>query len=234
VKFTAAGYIALRAMVREGPERPVLAVEVEDTGVGIAPGEIGKLFRPFEQTASGRQAQSGTGLGLAISLEYARLMGGGISVASELGKGSTFLLEIPIGWDKLQPAGQDPPRVLVADGDEIERGWLGDLPRAAGFEVREWADGREAEPLKEADLFQKIGSHPGVRDPHAEAGLTADSLAGLPPDLTAEMRQAILTGDMDRFTRVLPDVAARDAAVAEGLRELADRYDYDALGELLG
>jgi PAS domain S-box-containing protein len=196
VKFTAAGHIALRATVRELPDRPMLAVEVEDTGAGIAESEMGKLFRPFEQTASGRQAQSGTGLGLAISMEYARLMGGGISVASELGKGSTFRMEIPIWWDRLQPAIQDPPRVPVADDDESHRGWLRNLLGAAG--------------------------------------LTADSLAELPPVLTAEMRQAILTGDMDRFTRVLPDVAARNAAVAEGLRELADRYDYDALGELLG
>lgn len=48
-----------------------------------------------------------------------------------------------------------------------------------------------------------------------------------------EMRQAILTGDMDRFTRALPEVAERNACVADGLRELADRYDYEALAELL-
>jgi hypothetical protein len=55
----------------------------------------------------------------------------------------------------------------------------------------------------------------------------------LPPDLLVEMRQAILTGDMDRFTRALPEVAERNPSAADFLRELADRYDYDALAELL-
>jgi DNA-binding response OmpR family regulator len=98
-------------------------------------------------------------------------------------------------------------------------------------------------PLKEMDVFQKIAGHLGTRYRYAETGLaaepaaaaclTGDSLAKLPSDLMAEMRQAILTGDMDRFARVLPEVAERNASVAEGLRELADRYDYNALAELL-
>ena len=179
VKFTQRGRITLRATVGMG----ALVVEVEDTGVGIAAAEIGKLFRPFEQTASGQQAQSGTGLGLAISMEYARLMGGGISVISELGKGSTFRLEIPIA-----PApAQSPPGAARNDACVL------------------------AETV----------------------GLTPDSLAELPSDLLAEMRQAILTGDMDRFARVLPEVGERNASVADVLRDLADRYDYDALGALL-
>jgi len=294
VKFTASGRITLRATLRPGPpDRPVLVVEVEDTGVGIAAAEIGKLFRPFEQTSSGRQTQSGTGLGLAISMEYARLMGGGISVASELGKGSTFRLEIPIepsSADSMPArlaAGQEPLRILVADDDQSQLGWLGNLLRSAGFDVRECSNGPEAvaicgawkpalalidgyeaarrikaapggnrtvvialtasdqpaaleagvddfltKPLKELDLFQKIAGHLGVGYPPAVA-LTPDSLAEMPPDLMLEMRQAILTGDMDRFTRVLPDVAERNRSLADGLRALADRYDYDALADLL-
>jgi PAS domain S-box-containing protein len=182
VKFTHVGGIALRASLRT-TDRPWLVVEVEDTGVGIAASEIGKLFRPFEQTSSGRQTQSGTGLGLAISMEYARLMGGGISVSSEVGKGSTFRLEIPV-----EPrAGSVPP-----------------------------------------------GATPALAEPEGVAGLAPDALAELPPDLLAEMRQAILTGDMDRFARVLPEVAERNRSVADALRDLADRYDYNALGALLG
>ncbi|MGD0359689.1 MAG: PAS domain S-box protein [Bryobacteraceae bacterium] len=171
VKFTAAGRITLRAMVRHDPsDHALLSLEVEDTGVGIAPAEIGKLFRPFEQTSSGRQAQSGTGLGLAISMEYARLMGGGISVASELGKGSTFRVEIPFA-----PAGSE----------------------------------------------------------QVTPSLSPDALADLPIALMAEMREAILTGDMDRFTRALPEVAERNPSAADNLRQMADRYDYDSLAQLL-
>jgi len=321
VKFTEAGHIALRAAVGGDPQRPALSVEVEDTGAGIAASEMGKLFQAFEQTHSGRQTQSGTGLGLAISREYARLMGGDISVASELGTGSTFRLKIPIeigapdmpadtivpGVAGLAP-GQDSPRVLLADDDESNRGWLARVLGAAGFDVRESANGREAvamcnlwkprlvlmdihmpemdgcdatrrikaspngaqtvvvaltanalddnrvaayqagvddfliKPLREPDLFQKIATHLGIRyryaetsapEPDASICLNPASLTGLPLVLRDEMRQAILTGDMDRFTRVLPGVAERDPSVADGLRQLADRYDYDALAALL-
>ena len=71
-----------------------VAVMVEDTGVGIAEDELGKLFKPFEQTHSGIRAQGGTGLGLAISREYVRLMGGDITVTSHVGKGSIFHFSI--------------------------------------------------------------------------------------------------------------------------------------------
>ena len=63
-----------------------LVFEIVDTGVGIAPDELGKLFDAFVQTESGRQSGQGTGLGLPISREYVRMMGGDITVESELGK----------------------------------------------------------------------------------------------------------------------------------------------------
>lgn len=91
IKFTDEGGIILRfSEERESPEAINLVVEIEDTGMGIAEEEIDKLFHDFEQTASGKQLQAGTGLGLAISREYARMMGGDITVNSQFGKEAPF------------------------------------------------------------------------------------------------------------------------------------------------
>ncbi|MFK8182505.1 MAG: ammonium transporter [Phormidesmis sp.] len=76
-----------------------LQFSVQDTGPGIALDEISQLFVPFEQTATGRALQQGSGLGLPISQQYARLMGGDISVSSRVGSGSCFELLIPISQD---------------------------------------------------------------------------------------------------------------------------------------
>ena len=92
VKFTEQGGIGLRVRAdREGATGPFLRVEIEDTGPGISPDDQDKLFRHFEQTKTGQQAGTGTGLGLAISREFVRLMGGAITVNSQVGKGSVFI-----------------------------------------------------------------------------------------------------------------------------------------------
>ncbi len=97
IKFTDNGYIMVR--ISSGVtelESPKVAIhfEVEDTGKGIAPEEIDKLFKAFVQTASGRESQTGTGLGLVISQQFVHFMGGAIAVTSNLGKGSIFQFNI--------------------------------------------------------------------------------------------------------------------------------------------
>lgn len=92
VKFTAKGEINLRAKLR-GPHA---IFEVEDTGIGIPPEKQDRLFLPFSQAdSSTTRKYGGTGLGLAICKRLAGLMGGEISVRSQVQKGSTFILEIP-------------------------------------------------------------------------------------------------------------------------------------------
>ena len=97
VKFTEQGGVAMRVRAEhQDAKGPFLRIDIEDTGPGISPDEQDKLFRHFEQTKTGREAGIGTGLGLAISREFVRLMGGTITVSSQVGKGSVFIIDLPL------------------------------------------------------------------------------------------------------------------------------------------
>jgi signal transduction histidine kinase/CheY-like chemotaxis protein len=159
IKFTSNGGVAIRVQVREAkPDDTRLLVEVEDTGPGIAPDEHEKVFQAFEQTASGRHTAGGTGLGMTISRNFARMMGGDLTLRSQVGKGSIFILEIPIDIASgaavtksveckkvcgLVP-GQLAPRVLVAEDTPESRALLVTMLSMVGFEVREAVNGEEA------------------------------------------------------------------------------------------
>ena len=91
-KFTERGTVRLRVGLRSDG----VVVEVEDSGTGIAPDQIERIFRPFEQAHEGvRQKYGGTGLGLAISRRLAREMGGDLTATSIPNVGSTFRLVLP-------------------------------------------------------------------------------------------------------------------------------------------
>jgi PAS domain S-box-containing protein len=99
VKFTAHGSVTVAVLSRPG-EAGVTAVRIEvtDTGIGIDPPALGRIFEPFTQAdASTTRHYGGTGLGLAIARELAQRMGGTIDATSEPGHGSTFWLELPLG-----------------------------------------------------------------------------------------------------------------------------------------
>ncbi len=169
VKFTDQGGVGLRVFAdRAGAKGPSLRIEIEDTGPGISPDELDKLFRHFEQTKSGQQTGTGTGLGLAISREFARLMGGDITVSSQVGKGSIFVVHLPLTEGeaqavqaKVQPQqvmtlqpGQPECRVLVADDVEDNRQLLAQLLTPVGFQVRLVTNGAEA-----VDMFEQWRPH---------------------------------------------------------------------------
>ena len=135
-----------------------LHFEVEDTGVGIAETEINELFSAFVQSESGRKSQQGTGLGLPISQKFVQLMGGEISVSSEVGQGSVFVfdIEVPLANvedieeldSALRVVGLAPHqpeyRILAVDDREESRLLLVTLLTAMGFLVREASNGQEA------------------------------------------------------------------------------------------
>ncbi|CAK0757728.1 two-component system, sensor histidine kinase and response regulator [Gammaproteobacteria bacterium] len=99
IKFTERGEVEISLKARDiTAHRLTLGVMVRDTGIGIAPGQIQRLFLPFEQGLVNRLSFcEGTGLGLAISKRLVEAMGGRIEVESRLGQGSRFRFEVPVG-----------------------------------------------------------------------------------------------------------------------------------------
>jgi signal transduction histidine kinase len=92
IKFTDAGSVTV-AIASAGDEH---RISVRDTGRGIAPGDLGRIFEPFEQLeAIARKHTPGVGLGLALVREMVSSLGGRISVESRLGEGSTFTVTLP-------------------------------------------------------------------------------------------------------------------------------------------
>jgi signal transduction histidine kinase/CheY-like chemotaxis protein len=132
--------------------------EVEDTGAGIAPEELNKLFQAFMQTSSGKNAQEGTGLGLAISRQFVQLMGGDITVSSDVGVGTIFKFNITTqvvdaADDEAQQnkrrvialePNQPRYRILIVDDKSLNRQLLVQLLNPFGFELKEASNGQEA------------------------------------------------------------------------------------------
>jgi CheY-like chemotaxis protein len=316
----------MRVSISQGDDSQLrLSARAEDTGVGIAAEELSELFRPFTQTQSGLKAQIGTGLGLAISREYARLMGGDITVSSEVGKGTVFQFDIPVVEGQGNAAskqretrtvlrllpGQQAQRLLIVDDDANNRNWLNKLLTSMGFLVREadngqtaiqiwdeWRpqlilmdirmptmDGLEAtrriratqagdspviiavsasamdedrnqgiqsgvddfisKPCREDELLEKIRVRLGISylyavDERLKGTESVAALASvlnaetpLPAELIEQLRLAVLNGENDRLDALIGEVMEYDAPFAGTLRDLADKYEYDALTRLL-
>ncbi len=165
IKFTEQGGILLQVEVRENDALPTadnnlrtIAFAVKDTGAGIAPQELETLFEAFTQTETGQKAQEGTGLGLPISRQFVQLMGGDLTVNSELGKGTTFKFDIRVAEVSPQHIERQSPqrrvialepnqpcyRILIADDKPINRQLLIKLLSPLGFAVKEASNGKEA------------------------------------------------------------------------------------------
>lgn len=154
-KFTDSGSIEL-SVTRSVDDPGHLSFAVADTGSGIAPEDIDKIFQPFEQTDEGR-SKGGTGLGLPISRKYCHLLGGDLLVESKTGAGSRFSFSIradPCSPDSLFAKQEGDriigvksgklPRILVVDDRETNRDILLRMLQPLGFTVALASDGREA------------------------------------------------------------------------------------------
>jgi hemerythrin-like metal-binding protein len=139
VKFTDKGSIALRASRLPGGNGNIrLRFEIEDTGIGIEPALIPRLFEPFEQADdSSTRRHGGTGLGLAISRRLAEMMGGSTGADSTPGKGSLFWLELPFA-----------PAIGAAPTERQAA-----APATAGDEP---AGAAAAAPARELEILQRI------------------------------------------------------------------------------
>jgi len=157
IKFTDSGGVTLRVKIHNmETETYQIRFEVEDTGVGISPVGLTKIFQPFEQVGDMKKQAEGTGLGLAISQQIVSLMGSTLNVKSQIGKGSTFWFVVELTeakeWAKsLRTTQQDKivgfkgsqRRVLVVDDRWENRSVLVGLLEPLGFVVIDVSNGRE-------------------------------------------------------------------------------------------
>jgi len=155
IKFTEKGSVTLAVESTPVDDDQIeLRVSVRDTGVGIAPKDLARIFAPFEQ-AEGQRREAGAGLGLAISRELANGMGGSIEVDSQPGGGSDFRFSVtlPVVHEQ-QPAPDTAQRivgyegrrltVLAVDDQPENRMLLRQMLEPLGFQVELAADGQEA------------------------------------------------------------------------------------------
>jgi PAS domain S-box-containing protein len=168
IKFTAQGGVTLRLGVRENSISHLL-IEVEDSGPGIAPENQQRIFEPFEQLDE-QGANKGTGLGLTITRQFVKLMGGSISLKSTLGKGSVFIVDLPLQEAKEadvvmpQPieksavvglaAGQPNYRILIVEDQLENQLLLTKLMESVGFQVKVAENGQRG-----VELFQSWQPH---------------------------------------------------------------------------
>ncbi|MDP3801404.1 ATP-binding protein [Brevundimonas sp.] len=165
VKFTTTGGVTLQ--MRYDPAAAVLTVAVIDTGDGIPPDKLDRLFKRFSQVdGTLTRVQGGTGLGLAICKGLVEAMGGEIGVESRVGQGSRFWFSIPAARATLAEAGPEGGmaepamvtgvRVLVADDHPTNRELARLYLAGVGAEVTEAGDGEEAVQLASEWPFDVI------------------------------------------------------------------------------
>ena len=166
LKFTPEGG---QVMVRARPSGPdAFRIEVEDTGVGIRPEDMERLFHEFEQLDAGTaKKHQGTGLGLALTRRIVEAQGGTVEARSTPGQGSTFSATLPRSPRSAQarptpeslPTASvqgDAPVVLVIEDDPVDQAWLARTLREAGYQVETAASGTEALAKCRARAFDAI------------------------------------------------------------------------------
>lgn len=220
IKFTEEGGISLTvALDRRSDKQAIARFEIKDTGIGIEPGAIQRVFSPFEQ--GDRMTGSkfgGTGLGLAICKKLALLMGGDVGVESEQGKGTTFWLQIDLEMQEVDQSSAGPVNqlahqqtsqasmtpccdILVAEDEPDMAFLIEDMLEEAGHRVTIASDGASVLKLLEEKTFDMIFMD--GRMPDMSGFETTAKIRKLPNDrakipiiaLTAEA----MTGDRERF-----------------------------------
>jgi signal transduction histidine kinase/DNA-binding response OmpR family regulator len=226
LKYTDQGSVVVRVDAGPGdnPQQLMLAFDVMDTGIGIAPEDQARIFDPFVQ-AGGTRTRKGTGLGLSISRHIVQLLGGTIQVDSAPGRGSRFRVEVPAEKAEacevtienadvqqvvcLEP-GQPDYRILIVEDQSENRILLERLLQSAGFEVQWAEDGAKAVEIFEAwrphfiwmDLRIPVisGMEAARRIRQLEGGQEVKIVA-VTASTFASQRDEVLGAGMDDFLR---------------------------------
>jgi signal transduction histidine kinase/DNA-binding response OmpR family regulator/HAMP domain-containing protein len=157
-KFTSKGTVTVSAGRERAADGERVEFAVTDTGIGMSPDQLAKLFQEFSQAdSSTTRKYGGTGLGLAISRRFCQMMGGDISVESELGRGSKFVITLPVHVGDIEKPARTPeparpratrssqqaPLILIVDDDPTVREVVGRYLEREGFTIAEADGGRE-------------------------------------------------------------------------------------------
>ena len=224
LKFTQQGGVTLRLGSQQNCINHLI-IEVEDTGVGIAPEDQNRIFQPFVQI--GEQGDSkGTGLGLTITRQFIELMGGSIQLFSTLDKGSLFRVELPLkkvtdditidtkaiehGKVIAMAPGQTPYRVLIVEDQLENQLLLSQLMLAIGIEVKVAGNGQQG-----VALYQQWQPHliwmdrrmpimDGLAASHAIRALSGGDkvkIIAVTASAFSEQRAEMLNAGMDDFIR---------------------------------
>ncbi|HVY04578.1 MAG TPA: transporter substrate-binding domain-containing protein [Burkholderiales bacterium] len=239
IKFTDTGGVTLIAEAVALEDAKIeLRVLVQDTGVGIAAGDKGRIFAPFEQATEGLKQESGVGLGLAITRELARLMGGEVEVESQPGHGSQFrfIVALPVVEVAQEPRKAGLPvvgyrgarrSVLVVDDQEENRRLLQQLLDPLGFIVLLARGGEEAVASARANRPDLVVMD--LRMPDMD-GVAAARLIRRSPGLERMVIVAASASSAD-----LDRAAAEPATFAACLRKPFETMDLlDAIRKPLG
>jgi signal transduction histidine kinase/CheY-like chemotaxis protein/HAMP domain-containing protein len=228
-KFTKSGEIALGVTRTRHKGQDSIAFSVTDTGIGMTPEQMARLFEEFSQADATTARQfGGTGLGLAITRRLCQMMGGDVSVSSELGRGSTFVVHLPVGGSPLldtpttetgQTTAPVPARdcVLVIDDDATARDLMSEYLGQAGFSVITAAGGREG--LRLAREHHPVAITLDVMMPDLDGWTVLSALRGDPrlgdipvvmASIVDERRHGMVLGAVDYLTKPIE----RDKLVA--------------------
>ncbi len=260
IKYTEEGGIALRvngkeiASTSDNNTEYCLYIEVEDSGLGIAPEELETVFDAFVQANSSKGVAEGTGLGLAITRRFIQLMGGDISVMSELGKGSLFKFNLPVEVvDEVDIApqqssnriiglepGQPSYRLLIVDDKLENRLLLKKLLTSIGLtELQEAVNGQEAvEIFKQwqphliwMDMRMPVMSgYEATRRIKAtpEAQISAIKIIAVTASAFDDEKEKVIASGCDEFLRK----PYRETEIFDIMgRHLGVRYQYEAPNE---
>ena len=162
VKFTQRGEVEVSASAGKSRESAVpVTITIRDTGIGIRPDQVGSIFESFRQLETGlARNYPGLGLGLAVAQKLAVLLKGSITVESELGRGSTFTVQIPLRLPADLSGGVDQRtmrgRVLVVDDDVISRTIVSHLLGRRALDVHSVSDGPSAIRAASGSQFDLI------------------------------------------------------------------------------
>ena len=185
IKFTNSGAITLRAAVaEENAQEAVLRFEIEDTGIGIAPQDLARLFAAFEQVdGSATRRHGGMGLGLALSKSLVQRMGGDMGAQSASGEGSTFwfTVRLPVAEGDAELAAEGSaaaPRATATEGQaapDPEDGDLEEVCDQLALLLSQWNYGAsEVLSTHAALLARGLGAHyPGLVKALSEYDFTA-------------------------------------------------------------